>query len=77
MIYQKYEELGNLFKETFQSVVSDKKNLFDFFRQVQMFHKYDIYAQIFIYGQKSNATHIADFDTWKKLGRFVKKGEKI
>lgn len=53
MIYQKYEELGNLFKETFQSVVSDKKNLFDFFRQVQMFHKYDIYAQIFIYGQKS------------------------
>ena len=76
MNYQKYKELGNLFKETFQTVVSDKNNLFDFFNQVQMFHKYDIYEQIFIYGQKSNATHIADFDTWKKLGRFVKKGEK-
>lgn len=76
MNYQKYKELGNLFKETFRSVVSDKNNLFDFFNQVQMFHKYDIYEQIFIYGQKSNATHIADFDTWKKLGRFVKKGEK-
>lgn len=76
MNYQKYKELGILFKETFQSVVSDKRNLIDFFKQIQRFHKYDIYEQIFIYGQKSNATHIADFDTWKKLGRFVKKGEK-
>ncbi|EMF0272610.1 DEAD/DEAH box helicase family protein [Enterococcus hirae] len=76
MNYQKYKELGNLFKETFLLVVSDKNSLFDFFNQVQIFHKYDIYEQIFIYGQKPNATHIADFDTWKKLGRFVKKGEK-
>jgi len=40
------------------------------------FHDYSIGNQILIMLQKPDATRIAGFNTWKDLGRWVKKGEK-
>ena len=40
------------------------------------FHDYSIGNLILIAIQKPDATHVAGFNTWKELGRWVKKGEK-
>lgn len=73
---QKKESLKQLFKETFQQITTDSKSFIEFLNQIKLLHKYDLSSQLFIHGQKPHATHIASFDTWKRLGRSVKKGEK-
>lgn len=40
------------------------------------FHNYSWGNVLLILSQKPNATRIAGFNTWKRLNRFVKKGEK-
>lgn len=40
------------------------------------FHNYSFGNVLMIAVQKPDATHVAGFQTWRKLGRFVKKGEK-
>ncbi|QOJ14844.1 MAG: DUF1738 domain-containing protein [Planctomycetia bacterium] len=40
------------------------------------FHRYSFGNVMLILSQKPDATHIAGFNTWKQIGRFVKKGEK-
>ncbi|MGC3806489.1 helicase-related protein [Enterococcus faecium] len=73
---QKQENLKQLFKETFLQVTTDSESFIQFLNQIKLLHKYDLASQLFIHGQKPHASHIADFDTWKSLGRYVKKGEK-
>jgi hypothetical protein len=40
------------------------------------FHRYSWHNVMLIASQRPHATHIAGFNTWKQLGRFVKKGAK-
>lgn len=40
------------------------------------FHNYSFGNVMLIVTQKPDASHVAGFNTWKTLGRFVKKGEK-
>ncbi len=40
------------------------------------FHNYSFNNQLMIFLQRPDATHVAGFNRWKSLGRFVKKGEK-
>jgi len=40
------------------------------------FRHYSWHNVMLIASQKPNATHVAGFHSWHKLGRFVKKGEK-
>ncbi len=40
------------------------------------FHRYSFRNQLLISMQRPDATHVAGFHAWRKLGRFVKKGEK-
>jgi len=40
------------------------------------FHRYSPHNVMLIALQKPTASHVAGFHTWKKLGRFVRKGEK-
>ena len=40
------------------------------------FHRYSWGNVLLIAMQKPNATHVAGFHTWRKLNRFVRKGEK-
>jgi len=47
-----------------------------FLTTMSKFHDYSIGNQILIMIQKPGATHVAGFNTWKDLGRWVRKGEK-
>ena len=38
------------------------------------FHRYSWHNVMLIASQRPDATHVAGFNTWKQLGRFVKKG---
>ncbi len=40
------------------------------------FHHYSWHNVMLIASQEPNATHVAGFHAWRKLGRFVKKGER-
>lgn len=40
------------------------------------FHRYSFGNQLLIHFQKRDATHVAGFHAWRKLGRCVNKGEK-
>lgn len=40
------------------------------------FHRYSLHNIMLIASQRPEATHVAGFQTWKRLGRFVKKGAK-
>ena len=40
------------------------------------FHRYSWHNVMLIASQRPDATHVAGFNTWKQLGRFVKKGAK-
>jgi N-terminal domain of anti-restriction factor ArdC len=40
------------------------------------FHPYSLHNIMLIASQRPDATHVAGFHTWKRLGRFVKKGAK-
>jgi len=40
------------------------------------FHRYSVGNSLLIWCQKPDATHVAGFQTWKQLGRNVKRGEK-
>lgn len=42
----------------------------------QSFHRYSINNLLLILSQQSEATHVAGYRTWQKLGRQVRKGEK-
>jgi len=47
-----------------------------FLTTMARFHDYSIGNQILIMLQKPDAARVAGFNTWKELGRWVKKGEK-
>ena len=42
----------------------------------QAFHRYSINNLLLILAQKPEATHVAGYRTWQKLGRQVRKGER-
>lgn len=52
------------------------EKLVEYPKAMARFHKYSIANAMLICFQKPDATHVAGFWTWKKLGRYVKKGEK-
>ena len=47
-----------------------------FVKAMSRFYKYSFHNQMLILSQKPNAKRVAGFRTWKKLGRYVKRGEK-
>ncbi len=62
-------------KEGVESV-QNSENFRQFLLAMSKFHDYSIGNLILIAIQKPDATRVAGFNTWKDLGRWVKKGEK-
>jgi antirestriction protein ArdC len=52
------------------------EGLTSYLRTIARFHRYSLHNVLLVALQKPNASYIAGFRTWSKLGRFVKKGEK-
>lgn len=75
--------------ETAQSLATDALNslveaiaqghsaaLTTYLKTLSKFHNYSLGNQLLIAWQRPTASRIAGFNTWKRMGRFVKKGEK-
>ncbi|MGD9689483.1 MAG: ArdC family protein [Phycisphaerales bacterium] len=52
------------------------ERLTQYLAMLAKFHRYSFGNVLLILSQKPDATHVAGFNTWKQMGRFVKKGEK-
>lgn len=76
MTPEKKEKLLNLYDETFLHVTRSNENFVRFLEQSSFLHKYSVDEQLCIHGQSPKAKYLADFNTWKRIGRFVKKGQK-
>jgi antirestriction protein ArdC len=64
------------FNELVSAVDAGKsQRLVEYLKAMGKFHKYSLGNAILIGFQKPDATHVAGFRTWKRLGRHVKKGE--
>ncbi|MBA7573224.1 hypothetical protein ES708_15020 [subsurface metagenome] len=55
--------------------IQQSENFRQFLTTMAKFHEYSIGNQILIMLQMEDATKVAGFNTWKDLGRWVKKGE--
>ena len=56
--------------------IQDSNNFREFLLTMSKFHNYSIGNLILITIQRPDATRVAGYNTWKDLGRWVKKGEK-
>ena len=52
------------------------EGLSTFLSTMAKFHRYSLGNVLLIMAQSPDATHVAGFNTWKSMGRFVKPGEK-
>jgi len=72
---ERYKEYLHILMEEINKQKSSEVilNYFDF---CSRFHRYSFHNQMLIWMVAPDATDVAGFHTWKKLGRTVKKGEK-
>ena len=52
------------------------ERLLDYFEFCSRFHHYSFQNRILIWLTRPDARFVAGFKAWRKMGRFVKKGEK-
>src|SRR5260370_17117209 len=52
------------------------ETLREYLAAMARFHRYSLHNIMLIASQRPDATHVAGFHTWKRLGRYVKKGAK-
>jgi antirestriction protein ArdC len=65
------------FNELVEAVEAGRsQKLIEYLKAMGKFHNYSLGNAILIGFQKPDATHVAGFRTWQKLGRHVKKNEK-
>ncbi|MBX3412582.1 MAG: hypothetical protein KF708_07835 [Pirellulales bacterium] len=77
----KHEEAKQVADEALASLAEElaagrSQKLLDYLAVMGRFHHYSFGNVLLIAIQRPDATHVAGFNAWKKLGRFVKKGEK-
>src|SRR5688572_33061229 len=56
--------------------VKDSERFREYLRFASRFHQYSLNNRLLIWLQRPNASQVAGFQTWKSLGRSVRKGEK-
>lgn len=72
---EKVEQLIQDLENGLEDITKEDKYK-EYLNAMSKFHNYSARNIILILNQNPNATHIASYDTWKKLGRQVKKGSK-
>lgn len=71
-----HKELYDRYFQCLNDITSDEKSILKFMKFTGQIYKYRFEDSIFIYEQNPDSTFLADYDTWKKIGRNVKFGEK-
>lgn len=76
----KRDEVRRIAKEAFEQLVRDVEagqsdTLEAYLKAMGRFHHYSVGNAVLIQLQRPDATHVAGFRAWQRLGRHVKKGE--
>ena len=76
----KRDEVRKVASEAFEKLIRDieagkSETLRQYLKAMGRFHRYSVGNAILIGLQKADATHVAGFRAWQRLGRQVKKGE--
>jgi N12 class adenine-specific DNA methylase len=71
----KLDQVINIYKDTVIDIAKNKK-WDDFLNFMAKFYKYNFENIVLIYAQKKDATAVAQYDIWNKLGRNVKRSSK-
>jgi hypothetical protein len=72
-----YEETESALRELEEALRAGKSQaLMEYLAALSRFHNYSVRNIMLIAMQAPDATYVAGFNAWKKLGRTVKKGEK-
>lgn len=72
---EKIEALSKMLETGVQNVFTSEKYI-NWLTTVSKFHNYSVNNTILIHSQMPDASYVAGFTTWKKLGRYIKKGQK-
>ncbi len=61
---------------TAQLEAGHSASLTNYLASMARFHRYSLNNILLIHSQRQQATRVAGFSAWRKLGRFVRRGEK-
>ena len=71
------EDTKDIFRAVTQIITSNKDEWINFLSFAANIYKYDFNSAVMIYGQRPDATMLADFKTWnEKVGVYIKRGSK-
>ena len=65
-----------IYQEAMESVTKSEKRWKDMLRLAGKLYRYEFDNILMVLEQRPYSTLVADYDTWKKVGRFVKRGSK-
>ena len=69
-------KVKGIYEYAINSVTKSEKQWKDILKLAGKLYRYEFDNIIMVYEQRPYSTLVADYDTWKKVGRFVKRGSK-
>ena len=69
-------KVQRLYDEYIHDIVSSADNWKNFLRITGRIYRYEFDNILMVYAQRPNATLVGDYDSWKKVGRYVKRGSR-
>lgn len=67
-------QVRTLYQNVIQKATSDSATWREICRLIGKLYRYEFDNILMVYAQRPDATLIADFDTWKQVGRYVRRG---
>ena len=68
-------KVSQLYDDAIRDVTKGQAEWKSICRLTAQLYRYEFNNILMVYVQRPRATMVADFDTWKKVGRYVKRGE--
>jgi N12 class adenine-specific DNA methylase len=65
-----------IYDDQIQDITKSQEKWREVLRLTGNLYRYEFDNIIMIYAQRPHSTQVADYDTWKKVGRYVKRGSK-
>lgn len=69
-------QVRTMYQEVIQKATSDSTIWGELCQLMGKLYRYEFDNILMVYAQRPDATLVADFDTWKQVGRYVKRGSK-
>lgn len=71
-----FYQVQQIYDAQIKDVTTSPDKWMDMLKMAGQLYRFEFDNILLIYGQKPRATLVADYDTWKKVDRFVKRGSK-